>query len=145
MNRHAQAFTIDFAFAVLIMTAALLTLVTVQPWTTTERDENPARVEVLMSQGAPLDWNETTVIVAGILTGSELNQTKIDVFTSFTDAERARFLGLTRPAAFRIYHNGSTLCALCGSVPLDADQLIVVRRFAILNGSLARIEVSIYS
>lgn len=145
MNRQAQSFTIDFAFAVLIMTAALLTLVTVHPWSRTERDENPGRVEVLLSQGVPSDWNETTVVVAGILTGSELNQTKIDLFASFTDDERSRFLGLTRPAAFRINYNNSVLCASCGAVPMDADQLIVIRRFAILNGSLARVEVSLYS
>ncbi|MBN1275369.1 hypothetical protein JXA12_03685 [Candidatus Woesearchaeota archaeon] len=81
--RKAQVSTIDFITGFVIITAALVLATTIilnlqEPsrFESVKRQALSAS-EHLMSEGYPHDWNDTTIVQAGILTDHQLNLTKL--------------------------------------------------------------------
>jgi hypothetical protein len=146
-RRRGQIFTLDFLFGLFIMTLALLALLVYNPTKAAPFRDDIERVSVLMTEGEPVTWNATSVAVPGFLTDDRLNETKVLAFASLPLQTQRQLLGVQSHFAITIYHNNTVLsaCASCGEpFPAEYDDLLVLRRYTLLNGSVARMEVTLW-
>lgn len=83
-HTKGQAITLDFVTGLFIIITALIITTTIfitnQKNSTFDetRRATITATELLMSEGYPEDWNETTIIKLGLLTNNKLNQTKLE-------------------------------------------------------------------
>lgn len=144
---HAQVFTIDLIIGLVIMTLAIigLTLYTTSKPAPLRADAEG--VSVLMSEGAPSDWNLTNVTTPGFLTNGRLNTSKVSLFESLTYVEQQRLLAIR--SDFRIRFRNATdtfsLCSTCGTEPpQDTSDILPIRRYVFYNGTLATMDVLVW-
>ncbi len=146
-NPRGQIFTIDLIIGMLIFLSALTAVVLFLPRERPPFTDDAQRVEFLMTNGIPHDWNATTVDVPGFLTDGQWNYSKIDAFNAFTAQEQKRLLGIRSDYTIRFFENGSQLdhCTSCGSAPASYDNLLPITRWASNNGTILSMEVRLYS
>ncbi len=137
----------DLILGLMIMIAALLALLVYTPAERAPFRDDLERLSVLMSEGVPANWTNSTVSIPGLLSNSQFNETKIRAFDNFTIDEEREILGLVANAQIRFYVNGTlqSLCQTCGdAVPASYEDLFVLRRYAVLNGTVATMEVTLW-
>lgn len=94
MKKNAQVWSLDVIVGVTIFTIAMVLfyVYTINLSGDTESKSQDLSTDAeffssnLLSEGSPLNWNETNVLVPGILTGVEINQTKLDNLFNITNS-----------------------------------------------------------
>lgn len=146
-KKTAQAFTLDLLLGVVIMTLALLALTVYTNARGAPFTEDAERINTLMTEGVPEDWNETTVVITGFLTDDRFNRTKIEAFASLAPETQRALLGIRANASIRFANASGAmpLCATCGALPnADSRDVLPLRRYGLLDGEIVRMEVTLY-
>ena len=105
----------------------------------------------ILSEGNPIDWNETNVVKIGILSSNKINDTKLERFYNLTISDYWRtknlmsikydyYINFSAP----IIINGETK-AYIGNYSLGAKNLIRVSRLSIYNNKPVSISINIFS
>lgn len=146
-DKRAQTFAIDLTFGVLIMTGVLLSVVLYLPEQNPPFTHDQERMQVLMTEGVPSNWNSTNVIVPGFLSDGRFNQTKIDEFASLSLNSQKSLLSVSSSFTITFSQNGVLLplCGTCGALPATYKNVLPIRRTGILNSSITTMEVLLYS
>jgi hypothetical protein len=141
-----QVLTIDLILGLLIITVTLLSVVLFLPVNEAPFVDDANRMLVLMSEGVPPDWNNTTVIIPGFLTDNRFNATKIEYFNNFTYDEQRALLNIRSDFNITFSQNNTTLamCLSCGQQPLSYDELLPLRRYALMGSNITLMEVHLY-
>lgn len=145
--KRGQMFTMDLILGLLIMIGALLALLVYTPSERAPFRDDLERMSVLMSEGVPANWTTASVSVPGFLSDGAFNETKITAFSNLTLAEQRSLLGVVTHMQIRFIVNSTShsLCASCGeSVPVSYEDLLVIRRYAVLNGTGATMEITLW-
>jgi hypothetical protein len=82
INKRGQNWYIDFSISIVIFVIALIMVLNFLPNTNKEKFENvmiesEMISDMLMSEGVPVDWDDTDVLIPGILTDNKLDIEKL--------------------------------------------------------------------
>ena len=145
-QKEGQIFTADLIIGLFIATVAFLALTLYTTGKAAPMRDDSERVSTLMTPGVPVDWNLTTVIIPGFLTNDRFDPVKINAFASLTLAQQHTLLGIRSNHRIRFYQGNTTLplCSACGVDPVNASDILPIRRYGIWNGSIVTMEVLLY-
>jgi hypothetical protein len=143
---RGQVFTTDFIIGLLLTLAAVLSVVFLLPTDDVAFSDDGERIAVLMTEGVPANWNNTTVIVPGFLSNDRFNETKIAAFAALPEAKQKQLLGIRSDYSITFTMNGTVLplCTTCGAVPASYKELLPMRRIALLGPNVTMMEVRLY-
>lgn len=141
-----QLFTIDFILGLMITISAIVAVIVFVPTHAAPFTEDRERINTLMTEGVPADWNAANVIVPGFLTDGRFNRSKIDAFAALPLEDQQRLLGIRSEYTIRFSYNGTLLdlCLTCGTAPLDSGSIAVINRYAVLDGNVTTMEVLLF-
>jgi hypothetical protein len=153
----AQLWSLDFVLSAVVFSLALITVLFIWNYTNTETAE---RIEfkraeglvlsisdvLIRTSGVPDDWNTTTVKVLGLASDENvLNRTKVERFLSLDYNGSKRILGVPLyDYYFRLADiNGGTIFinqteAVKGVYPADAEIVVPVQRYGLLDGEIVK-------
>lgn len=160
-TRNAQVSTIDFITGLIIITIALILTANIISNIQQPSDfhhvkrQTIAASDTLMSEGYPDQWNTTTVVRLGLLTGNELNKTKLEQAQALPyDDLRAALNGVTN--IYWYYANKTniinlTACgygdpsiltnAACEPTINEEGNIVRMDRFVTYNNTILRMVV----
>lgn len=142
----AQAFSLDFIFGLLITTATLTAVVLFLPENQPPFSGETERLAILMTEGIPVDWNETTVIIPGFLTDHRFNETKINAFASLSEHNQKKLLGIQSDFTITFTMNNTILplCTSCGNATGTYHDILPLRRYSLLGSNITMMVVTLY-
>jgi len=93
-SKKGQAWGTDLTFGFLIFSMGIIIFFVYAINYTSESKENfeimlyegENIVQSILSEGSPVNWNETTVTSIGILNDGKINETKLELFYNFTQS-----------------------------------------------------------
>ncbi len=139
-------FTLDLIIALVIMTGAMLALLVYSPSGRAPFRDDMERIGVLMTEGSPRNWTNDTIAVPGFLSDDAFNETKLLAFGDLPLDRQRSLLGVRSYFHIQFSGNASHLCQTCGeAIPATYDNLLVLRRYGVLNGSTVTMEVTLWS
>lgn len=102
--------------------------------------------QVWYREGVPKYWDSNDVIDLGLQNDHRFNQTKMDVLNVSIGYDTTKTLiGLGGyDYFFRIYNSTNDTVYYFGPYPVDADNVVKVKRIGILNGSIVTLEVVVW-
>ena len=107
-------------------------------------------LDVLLSEGFPINWNEQNVINPGILTENKINQTKLEQFyaLSLNEYERTKTIFNTRYEYYvflsdNITINGEEKAGI-GKPPENPKNLIKISRVTIYNNKPLALNIYVW-
>jgi hypothetical protein len=171
-QKKAQVWTTDYIAGLLIFILALTLSVKLivnaySPDDYSQLKKEGIRVtENLLSEGYPLDWNETNVIRVGLFTNNRFDNNKINsamnlsysslrnilltdqeffvVFKNKNDSlinfENNCFLGSSSVSITRNLTMNNTPCINYSLSNLDTNNLVVIKRAGVYNSSIIKME-----
>ena len=163
-HKRGQVSTIDFIVGLIIITAAIVSSVTIissiQEPSSFEHLKRRAiaATDTLMSEGYPADWNETNMLRAGILTNNELDTTKLDKTTTLSyDALKQGLHSVNDVYWYFEDKDGIVNLGSCGYghpvIPVDAEcqptlpatkNLVRIDRFLVHEDTILRMVVMVW-
>jgi len=156
-NRKGQMNSIDLMMAILIF--VILIVFVIGFWFVEQKEiqstltKNRLEAEaisisdiLIKSPGIPSDWekNQSEIKMLGLaIEGNVLSDAKISNFTNMSYSSAQNYLGLDDQFYFYIENmNGNRLYQFGNNT--FGDQVIVITRFAVLNGEKILMRVSVY-
>jgi len=156
-NRKGQMNSIDLMMAILIF--VILIVFVIGFWFVEQKEiqstltKNRLEAEaisisdiLIKSPGNPSDWekNQSEIKMLGLaIEGNVLSDAKISNFTNMSYSSAQNYLGLDDQFYFYIENmNGNRLYQFGNNT--FGDQVIVITRFAVLNGEKILMRVSVY-
>jgi hypothetical protein len=161
-STKAQAVTIDFITGFLIITIALIIainfIINMQEPSTFETVKRQAYAtsDLLMSEGYPAHWNETSLIRLGLLSNNKLNLTKLEQAGNLSYPDLKTSLNNMGNIYWYITNKTTILnLSACGygdpSITVDSltcepnmpqsKNLLVTNRFVTYNNTILRIVI----
>lgn len=105
---------------------------------------------ILLLEGTPKNWTESTVISPGILSKNKINQTKIDSFYNLTqnNYNKTKILLNTRYNFYISFSKNITANGLLiqgiGRAPVNQKNLIKIERVAIYNNQPLTMNIEVW-
>jgi hypothetical protein len=155
MSLKGQTFSFDFLMAcsVFLLATGILFLEwyrTSSEISETETlndmiDKTYLASEVWLREGTPKYWNPDNVISLGLQNDYQLNWTKMNYLNEIGYAKVKNLIGVNPyELFFRVYDRQNVTLFSFGVFPLDADNIIKVKRVSILNKTIVFIDVLVY-
>lgn len=143
--KRAQTFTIDLVLGLLITILALTSVMLLLVRNDPPLAADARRIELLMTEGVPSEWNSSNVQVVGFLTDGRFNRTKIMAFASLSEQEQREALGVRNIMTIRFKRGGYLdLCDTCGTAPATYEDMLPIDHYAILYHNVTTMEVRLY-
>ncbi|MBX4212198.1 hypothetical protein KW787_01935 [Candidatus Pacearchaeota archaeon] len=159
MARKAQAWGLDLIIAGVIFTSALVVLYLYGLNYSNEGEDTLKALQydgdtmssLILSDGVPLDWNATQVVIPGILTDNKINSTKLEYFydLSSNDYSIARSLLGTKYNYFMFLStpmivHGQTVSGI-GLNATNPNNLITITRFTSYQNKIATLYLQLWN
>jgi len=156
MSAKGQIFSIDFLVACTIFLITVTILYVYWGYTTIQIEETRftndmtdklnLASQVWFKEGTPIYWDSSNVIELGLQNNHEFNETKMNNLNSIGYQRVMTLVGiLSYNFYYRLYdENNSTLFEF-GLTPSNSKNLVRSKRVGILNGSIAFLEVVLWS
>jgi hypothetical protein len=118
-NKRGQAWSIDLIIAVIIFSAGILIFFIYSINQAGEAKkvlnelgyQGDVILNNILSEGYPVDWNNTNVVTIGIMTNNKINETKLERFYNYStsDYQKTRSKFNTRYDYYFTFSNMTTL------------------------------------
>ena len=162
MNKKAQTWTVDFILGMVMF--ILLVMISVKAIYTLMPNQDYNLIygstvllsDTLMSGGHPSDWNNTNVILPGVIDDSRVNATKLSRFDNLNYNSTLSILHLEHQYIF-YFSNGTNIVNISrcvrgypvhvtGNCNIDLssikyDNLVKIERIVIYNGTILKMVV----
>jgi hypothetical protein len=147
----AQLLTTDFILGFLLMIIVLSTVVVFLPSNKAPFEQDVRRLDVLLTEGVPSQWNSSTVQAVGFLSAGRLNESKVRNFSALPLSKQRQLLNLQSSFSLKFYNgsqellvNGLPLCSNCTNIPATYTDVYPLRRVIVYDGSIVLMEVVLY-
>ncbi|HLP79615.1 MAG TPA: hypothetical protein VK158_03200 [Acidobacteriota bacterium] len=154
MNNRGQVWQVDFLialfFVILIYIITYNYVTSLSPPTSLEdlSSDTFYASEILLGEGIPSDWNASNVIQAGLITDGELDRDKIDAFFAMAPTAQRILIGAESKYHITFYNQSNQLNfsgnSFIGTFPVNAKQSASVTRFAVLDGYVIKMQVTLW-
>ena len=157
MYIKGQVFSFDFLLASSIFLLSVGVLFVYWIYTTLQIEETGEMNEMIdkaykasevwFREGVPQYWSLNDVIDLGLENDHRFNQTKMDMMKAEIGYEKTKnMIGLSGyEYNFSVYNSTSHLIWSVGQViPSDSQNIVNVKRFGILNGSIVTLQVVVW-
>ncbi len=165
-GRSGQASSLDFIVGLVIIVSTLVIGAQILSGNSFvnrfDKLESQAIVasDVLLSEGYPVDWNESSVLRPGLLSSGSLNLSKLSLIInlSVNDYDRFRSLLVDDAQLFVYFRNSSGIINLSGSCGFGSPEVVVgpscslsfpesddkvfINRLVVFNNSIVNMVVS---
>jgi hypothetical protein len=161
MNK-GQVFTLDFLFAILIATVAVILSLKLVFNSTADEDFQLLQIEAraisneFLSTGSPSNWTVDTVIIPGILTEGQLDKNKLDELNNYGYANATNALN-TRYNFFFYFEDKDGIMNIsncgfgadivprnCALPQIDANDIAKLNRIVVNNNSAIKMVMLIW-
>ena len=157
-EKRGQAWGFDLIIASVIFTTGIIIFYIYSINTVEETDltinklnyEGNIIANILLLEGKPKNWTESTVISPGILSKNKINQTKMDLFYNLTQANynKTKILFNTRYDFYisfskDITANGQIIQGI-GKIPASQKNLIKIERVTVYNDQPLTMNIEVW-
>lgn len=105
----------------------------------------------LLSEGVPIDWDESNVLSIGVLTEDKINQTKLERFYSMANSNYLKTKGLfnIRNEYYVFFEENITVGELevegIGRKPVNEENLVRMTRAVIYNEKIKNLNIYVWN